>query len=141
LHYSLTSSFLCAGAHSHIHGLGLDQDGQPKTQADGLVGQVTARKAIGVVLRMIKESKIAGRGILLAGQPGSGKTALAMGKWRSRKQKKEKERKKSTSTSFFLSLYMRTKICLPFQPRIDTLKFREPSSRYLFHTVDPSKPQ
>ena len=28
---------------------------------------------------MIKEGKIAGRGILLAGQPGTGKTAIAMG--------------------------------------------------------------
>lgn len=28
---------------------------------------------------MIKEGKIAGRGILIAGQPGTGKTAIAMG--------------------------------------------------------------
>ena len=28
---------------------------------------------------MIREGKIAGRAILLAGQPGSGKTAIAMG--------------------------------------------------------------
>ena len=28
---------------------------------------------------MIKEGKIAGRGVLLAGQPGTGKTAIAMG--------------------------------------------------------------
>merc|ERR1719262_1934894 len=30
-------------------------------------------------MRMIQEGKIAGRSILLAGQPGSGKTAIAMG--------------------------------------------------------------
>ena len=28
---------------------------------------------------MIKEGQIAGRGVLLAGQPGTGKTAIAMG--------------------------------------------------------------
>ena len=73
--------FSQTGTHSHIHGLGLDQDGNPKPQGDGLVGQTAARKAIGVILKMIKEGKIAGRGILLAGQPGTGKTALAMGKF------------------------------------------------------------
>ena len=36
-------------------------------------------QAAGVILHMIKEGKIAGRGILLAGQPGTGKTAIAMG--------------------------------------------------------------
>ena len=36
-------------------------------------------QAAGVILQMIKEGKIAGRGILLAGQPGTGKTAIAMG--------------------------------------------------------------
>lgn len=44
-----------------------------------MVGQSQARKAIGVVYKMIQEGKIAGRAILLAGKPGSGKTALAMG--------------------------------------------------------------
>jgi len=28
---------------------------------------------------MIKEGKIAGRGVLIGGQPGTGKTAIAMG--------------------------------------------------------------
>ena len=36
-------------------------------------------QAAGVILQMIKDGKIAGRGILLAGQPGTGKTAIAMG--------------------------------------------------------------
>merc|ERR1711904_68016 len=38
-----------------------------------------ARRAAGVILQMIRDQKIAGRAILVAGQPGSGKTALAMG--------------------------------------------------------------
>jgi RuvB-like protein 2 len=44
-----------------------------------LVGQKRARRAAGVVLEMIKEGKIAGRAVLIAGQPGTGKTAIAMG--------------------------------------------------------------
>uniref|UniRef100_A0A8C4Q460 RuvB-like helicase n=1 Tax=Eptatretus burgeri TaxID=7764 RepID=A0A8C4Q460_EPTBU len=44
-----------------------------------MVGQVGARRAAGVVLEMIQEGKIAGRAVLLAGQPGTGKTAIAMG--------------------------------------------------------------
>ncbi|MEL9939474.1 MAG: RuvB-like domain-containing protein [Ignisphaera sp.] len=65
-------------AHSHIRGLGLDEKGEPKYIADGLVGQLEARKAAGIVVKMIKEGKLAGRGILLVGPPGSGKTALAI---------------------------------------------------------------
>ncbi len=65
-------------AHSHIRGLGLDERGEPIYIADGLVGQVEARKAAGIVVRMIREGKLAGRGILLVGPPSSGKTALAI---------------------------------------------------------------
>lgn len=36
-------------------------------------------QAAGVILTMIREGRIAGRGVLLAGQPGTGKTAIAMG--------------------------------------------------------------
>jgi DNA helicase TIP49 (TBP-interacting protein) len=43
------------------------------------VGQLKARKAAGVILQMIKEGKIAGRAVLMAGPPGTGKTAIAMG--------------------------------------------------------------
>ncbi|CAM9676170.1 unnamed protein product [Heterosigma akashiwo] len=67
------------GAHSHIRGLGLDDALEPREVSQGLVGQNTARKACGVIFKMIQEGKIAGRAILLAGKPGSGKTALAMG--------------------------------------------------------------
>ena len=67
------------GAHSHIRGLGLDAQLQPRAADQGLVGQRAARRALGVVVRLVREGKISGRAVLLAGQPGSGKTALAMG--------------------------------------------------------------
>ncbi|CAG7821109.1 unnamed protein product [Allacma fusca] len=67
------------GAHSHIRGLGLDDALEPRQTSQGMVGQLQARRAAGIVLEMIKEGKIAGRAILLAGQPGTGKTAIAMG--------------------------------------------------------------
>ncbi len=44
-----------------------------------MVGQKDARKAAGIILNMITDGKIAGRAILIGGQPGTGKTALAMG--------------------------------------------------------------
>ncbi|CAN0864910.1 RuvB-like 2 [Linum grandiflorum] len=67
------------GAHSHIRGLGLDSALEPRAVSEGMVGQTTARKAAGVILQMIKDGKIAGRAVLIAGQPGTGKTAIAMG--------------------------------------------------------------
>jgi len=66
------------GAHSHIHGLGLDEKGRAKSVAAGLVGQVEAREAAGIIVQMVREGKMAGRGILLVGPPGTGKTALAI---------------------------------------------------------------
>uniref|UniRef100_A0A7S3NMN7 RuvB-like helicase n=1 Tax=Aureoumbra lagunensis TaxID=44058 RepID=A0A7S3NMN7_9STRA len=66
------------GAHSHIRGLGLDDTLEPRQVSQGMVGQEKARKAMGIVYKMIKEGKIAGRAILLAGKPGTGKTAIAM---------------------------------------------------------------
>mmetsp|Transcript_5058 Transcript_5058/g.15164 ORF Transcript_5058/g.15164 Transcript_5058/m.15164 type:complete len:468 (+) Transcript_5058:37-1440(+) len=67
------------GAHSHIRGLGLDDMFEARPTAQGLVGQTKARKAAGVIVKMIQEGKIAGRAVLIAGQPGTGKTAIAMG--------------------------------------------------------------
>ncbi|XP_037086831.1 ruvB-like 2 [Pollicipes pollicipes] len=67
------------GAHSHIRGLGLDDALEARPVSQGMVGQPVARRAAGLVLQMIQEGKIAGRAILIAGQPGTGKTALAMG--------------------------------------------------------------
>ncbi|EPY89135.1 ruvB-like protein [Camelus ferus] len=66
------------GAHSHIRGLGLDDALEPRQASQGMVGQLAARRAAGVVLEMIREGKIAGRAVLIAGQPGTGKTAIAM---------------------------------------------------------------
>ncbi|MEM3980811.1 MAG: RuvB-like domain-containing protein [Ignisphaera sp.] len=66
-------------AHSHIRGLGLDEKGEPILVADGLVGQLEARRAAGIIVKMIKDGKLAGRGILFVGPPGVGKTALAIG--------------------------------------------------------------
>lgn len=67
-------------AHSHIRGLGLDDSLDPRNVSQGMVGQKKARRAAGLILEMIKEGKIAGRALLIAGQPGTGKTAIAMGK-------------------------------------------------------------
>ncbi|KAL7548594.1 hypothetical protein ACHAWF_011922 [Thalassiosira exigua] len=68
------------GAHSHIRGLGLDDALEPRRGgSQGMVGQASARRAVGVIYRMIQEGKIGGRAILLAGRPGTGKTAIAMG--------------------------------------------------------------
>jgi len=65
-------------AHSHITGLGLEGL-KAKSIAAGMVGQVEAREAAGLVVEMIKKGKFAGRAILLVGPPGTGKTALATG--------------------------------------------------------------
>ncbi|CAO3642579.1 unnamed protein product [Mucor fragilis] len=67
------------GAHSHIRGLGLDDTLEPRATSQGMVGQLKARKAAGVILRMIEAGKIAGRAVLIAGPPSTGKTAIAMG--------------------------------------------------------------
>merc|ERR1719231_1376823 len=67
------------GAHSHIRGLGLDDALEARQVSQGMVGQCNARKSAGVILQMIREGRIAGRAILIGGQPGTGKTAIAMG--------------------------------------------------------------
>merc|ERR1712070_981312 len=67
------------GAHSHIRGLGLDDALEARKVSQGMVGQCSARRAAGVILSMIREGRIAGRAILIGGQPGTGKTAIAMG--------------------------------------------------------------
>ena len=67
-------------AHSHIRGLGVDEDTlTPRASSQGLVGQERARKAAAVILQMVKDGKIAGRAVLIAGPPSTGKTAIAMG--------------------------------------------------------------
>lgn len=66
-------------AHSHVKGLGLDSEtGGALQSAAGLVGQKAAREAAGIVVDLIKSKKMAGRALLLAGPPGTGKTAIAL---------------------------------------------------------------
>ncbi|KAI6120963.1 TIP49-domain-containing protein [Pisolithus croceorrhizus] len=67
------------GAHSHVRGLGLDDRLEPRENSQGMVGQGKARKAAGMILRMVQEGRIAGRAILFAGPPSTGKTAIALG--------------------------------------------------------------
>ncbi|SCU93129.1 LANO_0E03070g1_1 [Lachancea nothofagi CBS 11611] len=66
-------------AHSHISGLGLDEHLQAKATSQGMVGQTQARRAAGIILKMVQNGTIAGRAVLIAGPPSTGKTALAMG--------------------------------------------------------------
>nr|CAG4651760.1 EOG090X04OZ [Triops cancriformis] len=65
-------------SHSHVKGLGLDENGTALPVAAGLVGQEQAREAAGIVVDLIKSKRMAGRAILLAGPPGTGKTAIAL---------------------------------------------------------------
>jgi len=66
------------GAHTHIKGLGLDENLKAIKVKDGMVGQERAREAAGLVIRMIKEGKLSGKTVILAGPPGTGKTAIAV---------------------------------------------------------------
>ncbi|KRX79752.1 RuvB-like 1 [Trichinella sp. T6] len=65
-------------AHSHVKGLGLETDGRAKHIGSGFVGQVEARTAAGVIVDLVKMKRMAGRAVLLAGPPGTGKTAIAL---------------------------------------------------------------
>ena len=65
-------------AHSHIKGLGLNAHGLAESSSHGFVGQSAAREACGVVVDLIRAKKMAGKAVLLAGGPGTGKTALAL---------------------------------------------------------------
>ena len=64
--------------HTHIKGLGLREDGIAEPIAAGLVGQCSAREAAGIVVDLIKSKKMAGKALLLAGPPGTGKTAISL---------------------------------------------------------------
>jgi RuvB-like protein 1 (pontin 52) len=66
-------------SHTHVKGLGLSEFGTVDVNANcGLVGQVPAREACGLVVDLIQAQKLAGRALLLVGPPGTGKTALAL---------------------------------------------------------------
>jgi len=66
-------------SHTHIQGLGLDESGGAQEVQDGMVGQKKAREAAGRVVSLVKKGKLGGRSVLLAGPPGTGKTAVAVG--------------------------------------------------------------
>merc|ERR1711881_103219 len=57
---------------------GLNEAGEAIIAASGLVGQAQAREAAGLVVDLIKSKRMAGRAILMAGPPGTGKTAIAL---------------------------------------------------------------
>lgn len=65
-------------SHSHVKGLGLREDGSAERIACGLVGQEKAREAAGIVVELIRAKKMAGKALLMAGPPGTGKTAIAL---------------------------------------------------------------
>ncbi len=56
----------------------MEESGRAINVASGLVGQERAREACGLVVDLIKAKKMAGRALLMAGAPGTGKTALAL---------------------------------------------------------------
>jgi RuvB-like protein 1 (pontin 52) len=64
--------------HTHIKGLGVRDDGTAIPVAAGLVGQEQAREAAALAVELIKTKKMAGKALLFAGAPGTGKTALAL---------------------------------------------------------------
>ncbi|KAJ0087276.1 hypothetical protein Patl1_06934 [Pistacia atlantica] len=73
-------------SHTHIKGLGIHvlvfdftPNGTAISLAAGFVGQVDAREAAGLVVDMIRQKKMAGRALLLAVPPSTGKTALVLG--------------------------------------------------------------
>lgn len=73
-----TTRFERVGAHTHIKGLGLDENLKAVRIKDGMVGQERAREAAGLVVQMIREGKLSGKTVILAGPPGTGKTAIAV---------------------------------------------------------------
>jgi len=65
-------------SHTHIKGLGVKEDGSALPIGGGLVGQEKAREAASIAVELIKAKKMAGKALLFAGAPGTGKTALAL---------------------------------------------------------------
>ncbi|KAK0460356.1 TIP49 C-terminus-domain-containing protein, partial [Armillaria novae-zelandiae] len=67
------------GIHSHIHSLGLDDQLEPRANSQGIFRQAKARKAAGIILKMVQEGRIAGQVLLFAGPLWTGNTAIALG--------------------------------------------------------------
>lgn len=63
--------------HSHVCGLGCNGE-EIEYDRDGLVGQMKARKAMMLIKKMVESNK-GGKIVLIKGERGSGKTALAIG--------------------------------------------------------------
>lgn len=74
-----TSKKQRVSAHTHVKGLGLNPDGTAKPTGEGFIGQKSAREAMGIVCELTRIKRMSGRAVLLAGPPGTGKTALAQG--------------------------------------------------------------
>lgn len=47
-----------------MRGLGLDERLEPQDSAQGMVGQRAARKAAGMIVKIVQNAKIAGRAML-----------------------------------------------------------------------------
>jgi len=73
-----TTRFERVGSHTHISGLGLDENMKAIRVKAGMVGQEKAREAAGLMIQMIKGGKLSGKTVILAGPPGTGKTAIAV---------------------------------------------------------------
>lgn len=66
-------------AHSHVKGLGLDTEtGEALQKSTGFIGQKQAREAAGIIVELVRQKRMAGRGVLFSGKPGTGKTAIAL---------------------------------------------------------------
>ena len=72
-----TTKTVRVASHSHVKGLGLNDDGTAQEVAAGLVGQMQAREAAGVTVDLIRSKKMAGRALLLADR-GTRAVALAL---------------------------------------------------------------
>ena len=57
--YTIIIVLYHVGAHSHIRGLGLDDSLEARMVSEGMVGQTDARRAAGVIVRLIEAGKIA----------------------------------------------------------------------------------
>uniref|UniRef100_A0A0N4ZR73 RuvB-like helicase n=1 Tax=Parastrongyloides trichosuri TaxID=131310 RepID=A0A0N4ZR73_PARTI len=67
-------------AHYHLKGLGLTFEPgnfEPIADETNFIGQINARYACSIIVDVIKAKQFSGKAILLAGPPGTGKTALA----------------------------------------------------------------
>ncbi|MGC9071202.1 MAG: RuvB-like helicase [Acidilobus sp.] len=67
-----------SSVHSHIRGLGLDPNGKARFSADGMIGQTEAREAASLIVELVRQGRLGGKGVLMVGPSGTGKTAIAV---------------------------------------------------------------